>query len=191
MPIKLLPITKLFYSLLLVFSLLQPSAWADESRTNEYKVKALFLYNFANFVDWPKNAFSDDQSPIKMCLFGDVPFGPFLQVVNGTFIGERELAIVQAKIISDIEDGCHILFVDGEKKLLLPNFWKDVKYLYVLSIGEKKGFTDNGGIVSIMRTGDNVEFEINISNAITNGLFISSDLLKLAREIKRNTEITQ
>jgi hypothetical protein len=95
--------------------------------------------------------------------------------------------VVAADNIGDISDGCHILFVDQTQKVLLPKLWKEIKYLYVLSIGEKEGFADKGGIINIIRTNDNVQFEINISNALANGLFIGSDLLSLAREIKRNT----
>lgn len=154
---------------------------------NEYQVKALFLYNFANFVEWPADAFETTTSPITLCLFGSVPFGAFLQAVNGTLIGDRELTIYEGDTIDKIKDGCHILFVGEQKKVLLPTLWKEIKYIYVLSIGEKKGFADEGGIINIMRTTDSVQFEVNISNAISNGLFISSDLLSLAREIKRNT----
>ncbi len=158
-----------------------------DQRSNEYKVKALFLYNFANFVDWPKDAFGDSSSPIKMCLFGDVEFGSFLDAVNGTLIGDRELRVVKATELAEIKNGCHILFVDQKQKVRLPKLWNDIKYLYVLSIGEKEGFADKGGIINIIRTHDNLQFEINISNALANGLFIGSDLLSLAREIKRNT----
>ena len=58
----------------------------------------------------------------------------------------------------------------------------------MLSIGEEKDFTTNGGIINIMRTTDQVQFEVNISNALENGLFISSDLLSLARKIRDNAQ---
>lgn len=153
----------------------------------EYQIKALFLYNFANFVEWPNSAFKTSQSPIRLCLYGDIPFGLFLDDVDGTLIGERELKIERTSNLEDIRDGCQILFVGDEKKVILPSFWGEIKYFYVLSIGEEEGFADKGGVVNIMRTTDQVQFEINITNAIENGLFISSDLLSLAREIKKNT----
>lgn len=155
---------------------------------SEYQVKALFLYNFANFVEWPDSAFEAKEAPIRLCLYGDVPFGIFLDEVEGTLIGERELLINRADNLEDIKNGCQILFVGDDKKVILPTFWDQIKYLYVLSIGEEKGFASKGGIVNILRTTDKVQFEVNISNAITNGLFISSDLLNLARRIRENTQ---
>tara|TARA_Y100000589_G_C26858437_1_gene508938 strand:+ start:329 stop:637 length:309 start_codon:yes stop_codon:yes gene_type:complete len=42
--------------LLLVFS---GSPHAQAQQPSEYQVKAAFLYNFANFVEWPEEALSD------------------------------------------------------------------------------------------------------------------------------------
>lgn len=160
----------------------------SESELAEYQVKALFLYNFANFVEWPKNAFKSESSSIRLCLFGEVPFGIFLDEMDGTLIGDRKLNIKRTQTLKEIKDGCQILFIGDDKKVILPTFWNEIKYLYVLSIGEEKGFAQKGGIVNIMRTTDQVQFEVNISNAMANGLFISSDLLSLARKIRENTQ---
>lgn len=154
----------------------------------ELQVKALFLYNFANFVEWPADAFDSADAPIRMCLFGEIPFGIFLDSVNGTPIGTRNLAVIRTQNKSDIASGCHILFVGGDQKASLPDFWKDVQFLFVLSVGEQKEFADSGGIINIFRTQDQYQFEVNISNAMAAGLFLSSDLLSLAREIHENAQ---
>ncbi|MBV1922381.1 MAG: YfiR family protein, partial [Pseudomonadales bacterium] len=39
-------------------------------KAKEFHIKALFLYNFANFVEWPEDAFSDKSTKLKMCLYG-------------------------------------------------------------------------------------------------------------------------
>ncbi len=162
---------------------------AEGDASAEYQIKALFLYNFANFVEWPYDAFENSTADIQMCLFGNVPFGAFLDAIDGTLIGLRELKINRTSNIESIRNGCHILFVGEDQKVKLPTFWNEIQYIYVLSIGEETDFTDHGGVVNIMRTTDQVLFEINISNAMANGLFISSDVLRLAREIKKNKVI--
>ena len=45
-------------------------SYSDESKMAEYQMKALFLYNFANFVDWPNGAFKSRSEKITMCLYG-------------------------------------------------------------------------------------------------------------------------
>ncbi|AFU98402.1 YfiR family protein [Simiduia agarivorans] len=170
---------------------LMASAWTHaqmDKQQAELQVKALFLYNFANFVEWPDDAFNSPDAPIRMCLFGEIPFGIFLDSVNGTPIGARNLAVIRTQDKTDIASGCHILFVGGDQKASLPDFWKDVQFLFVLSVGEQKAFADSGGIINIFRTQDQYQFEVNISNAMAAGLFLSSDLLSLAREIHENTQ---
>jgi hypothetical protein len=181
-------ITLLVAALLFVISTPVHSENTANNEVAEYQVKALFLYNFANFVEWPESAFETDTAQLRLCLYGNVPFGIFLDEVDGTLIGDRELSIKRTKSLEDIRNGCQILFVGDDKKVILPTFWNEIKYLYVLSIGEEKGFASNGGVINIMRTTDQVQFEVNISNAMANGLFISSDLLSLARKIRKNSQ---
>ncbi len=66
----------------------------------------------------------------------------------------------------------------------LQDFFSNVNHLFVLSVGNTEGFADQGGgVVNIFRTRDQQKFEINLQRAIERGLFISSDLLSLARII--------
>lgn len=149
------------------------------------RIKALFLYNFANFAEWPEGAFSSPEEPIRLCLFGEVEFGQFIQGFEGAVVMNRQLEIIRTEAISEIRQGCHILFVSQQKQVRLPDLWNDIRYLYVLSIGEQQGFTSKGGIVNIVRTFDRLEFDINIETAMANGLNFGSDVLSLARKIKR------
>jgi len=149
------------------------------------QVTALFLYNFANFVEWPKKAFENSRSPLRMCLFGNIGFAPMLGAFDGALIGERELSVLITGDIKKIENGCHILFVGEDQQKNLPMFFKQIQYLYVLSVSEQEDFVNQGGVISIVNTSKQLQFDINLSVASANRLSISSDLLSLAREIKR------
>lgn len=161
---------------------------AERSVEAELQVRAQFVYNFANFVEWPAGAFPSAAAPIKICLFGDVSFAPYLYSFSGTLIGQRQLLVQRTRKLDDIRAGCHILYIGRDERVRLPTFWKQIKYVYVLSIGERAGFAEKGGIVNILRNSDRVQFDVNIENAINNGLLLDSDLLALARIIKRNTQ---
>lgn len=160
---------------------------AEEIKEAELQVRAQFIYNFANFVEWPNEAFQSPQSPIRVCLFGHVNFAPYLYTFSGTLIGSRPLLVSKADSIEEIREGCHILYVGYDERVRLPTFWQQIQYIYVLSVGERREFTDKGGIINILRTRDRLQFDVNIENALSNGLFLDSDLLALARAIKRNT----
>ena len=183
---------KLFSNLLVLIALLPlsnsvllASTESTPQLTKEFHIKALFLYNFANFVEWPSDAFKDTETPLRMCLYGSVPFGGFLDAVDGTRIRDRNLKIIRTSDPADIESGCHILFVGTNHLDTIEQLFKNMNHLFVLSIGNVEGFTDKGGIVNILRTQDQQKFDINLSKAIENGLLIDSDLLSLARIINR------
>lgn len=171
--------------LALVFVALAPPATAetDLELVKEYQIKALFLYNFANFVEWPDHAFESNASRLKMCLYGAVPFGEFLDVVNGVQIRDRTLEVIRTTQYAKIKSGCHILFVGIDHVGELDTFFRDLNHLFVLSIGNTTDFARRGGVVNILRTQDQQQFEINLAKAIENGLLINSDLLTLARII--------
>ena len=149
------------------------------------QLTALFLYNFVNFSKWPDEAFVDQSSPIKMCLYGHIPFMTYLDAVDGTEIGSRNLSVFRSESLEGIRSGCHVLFVSEDRRAELPNFWNDINYYYVLSVGEQDAFTERGGIINIMRTQDQLAFDINVKNALEAGLYLEADLLDLAREVKR------
>ena len=60
-----------------------PAAWSDG--LPEYRLKAAFLYNFAVFTEWP----SDVGKTLNLCVFGDDPFGPEIDGLEGKAAGER------------------------------------------------------------------------------------------------------
>ncbi len=171
-------------SIVMAFVVMVPTAKAS---TEDERLKALFLYNFANFVDWPESAFQASDSDLRLCLFGDIAFGSMLDAVDGTLIGNRRLSLKRTKKLKEIEVGCHMLFVSHEQRIRLPHFFTQIQYMYVLSVGDRKGFSEKGGIINIVRTEDQMQFDINLSTAMANGLTVSSDLLSLAREVKRLT----
>src|SRR4051812_12710985 len=57
---------------------------ANAQASREYQIKAVFLYNFAQFTEWPKSAFSGETSPMIIGIVGSDPFGPALtETVHG------------------------------------------------------------------------------------------------------------
>jgi len=155
-------------------------------KVKEYQIKALFLYNFANFVSWPNRAFEGDSSPLKLCLVGAVPFGGFLDTVNGTLIGDRALSVIRDPDgnSDQVQAGCHILFVGFNKKSELQSFFNNLNHTFVLSVGDEPRFADEWGTVNIYRVRDSQRVEINLKKAMDNGLVISSDLLAISKVIQ-------
>src|SRR5258706_14766731 len=76
-------------------------------RASEYQLKAVFLFNFAQFVDWQPAA---GQTPLRIGILGDDPFGTFLdETVRGERVGVRPIEIRRYHQVADV-DTCNILF---------------------------------------------------------------------------------
>src|SRR5207244_331763 len=62
-------------ALLMVF---QQRTRAQSSTVPEYQVKATFLFQFTQFVDWPARSLPPAQTPLVIGILGQDPFGTFL-----------------------------------------------------------------------------------------------------------------
>ncbi|HSF41265.1 MAG TPA: YfiR family protein, partial [Thermoanaerobaculia bacterium] len=103
-------LTRLFAALVLLLLAFPAGAGAQEAASLEYGVKAAFLYNFTKFVEWPASAFPDRGS-LRLCVFGDDPFGKSLQtVVEGEQVQGRPITLLRIDSLGDPRL-CHILFL--------------------------------------------------------------------------------
>lgn len=147
--------------------------------TSEYQLKAVFLYNFAQFVEWPDAAFTSPGAPLVIGVFGPDPFGPYLDgVVQGEKIGGRPLVVRRCTRLQDIA-GCHILFVTDAERL--PQVLAAVAGRPVLTVGDSEHFNREGGIVRFTVTEGRIRLLINLDSAKAVHLVISSKILRPAR----------
>lgn len=162
---------------LLIFS---PGSLADVGST-EYKVKAAFLLNFTEFIQWPDNAFADSKSPIVIGVLGDDPFG---QILEDTFKGEsvqgRSVIIRRSHQIEDLKS-CQMLFICRSEKDRLGEILSETANTSICTVGDMDDFAQRGGVINFYLDHGKVRFEINTSAAVQKALRISAELLKRAR----------
>ncbi|MGA2416181.1 MAG: YfiR family protein [Candidatus Sulfotelmatobacter sp.] len=152
-------------------------------QSEEYHVKAAFLFHFAQLVEWPADALGDDKNPITLCTFGKDPFGGDLDTtLQGKSVGTRPLRIRHAKQIQEIP-GCQLLFVGGNERKELPPLLAALKDSPVLTIGESDEFAKQGGMIGFSMDNNKVRFDINVDAAGRAKLKISSRLLLLAKSV--------
>ncbi|OHE22205.1 MAG: hypothetical protein A3J94_01770 [Syntrophus sp. RIFOXYC2_FULL_54_9] len=171
--------------ILTLVALLSAVPWnlfAEDSASREYKVKAAFLYNFTLFVEWPTETFPANDSPLTICILGKSPFGDALGSLRGKTVKTRKLAVRQINSVQEMR-GCQVLFVSASEKMQLPNILAAVKNLNVLTVSDLDRFAEAGGIINFITLEDKVRFEVNLKAAQQARLKISSQLLKLARDV--------
>jgi YfiR/HmsC-like len=154
---------------------------------SEYQVKALFLLNFAKYVDWPAASLAETNGPFTIGVFGENKFGDDLQkVVAGKNVGGRGLAVRQIESAGDAGK-CSILFISGSEKEHLAEILDRVKDAPVLTVGESEEFFKQGGGIKFTMKEGKVRLEVNLESTRRAHLQISSKLLKVADTVKGKT----
>jgi len=159
--------------------------------TSEYLIKAGFIYNFAQLVQWPPAAFSQADSPIVIGILGTDPFGTSIdRVVENKKLDGHNLVVKRLRWSRDLKDltECNILFVSLSEREHISDVINMVKWLPILTIGETPGFAARGGIINLTLEDNKVRFEVNIGAAKQANLNISSRLLALAKIVPQGAE---
>jgi len=163
-------------------------AWQgpDEAVINrEYPLKALFLYNFGSYVEWPTDTFSDPQDPFVIGVLGTAPLEKPLQGLasNKTIAGRK--IVVEFFPTAEAIKPCQILFIARsvnvrEQRLAMQK----LRNQPVLIVGESDGFVGQGGSVNFFIEANKIRFEINPETVKQRELKLSSKLLSLARIVE-------
>ena len=155
------------------------SAAPGAAQERSFQLKAAFLANFTQYVEWPKTAFSSDDAPFVFGVLGDNPFGSALnELAAGETIHGRKVVIQQYKSAEEIRE-CHVLFISDSERPRLASALRVLKGRSILTVSDLEGFTASGGIIQFV-TQTRIRFRINPTAARDANLIVSSKLLRLA-----------
>jgi hypothetical protein len=165
--------------------MLLSAAAPGQRAITEYEVKAAYLYNFAQFVEWPADAFGSANEPLTICIAGDNVFDTALSnAIGGKTVSRRSLAVRE---IADLKQHpkCHVVFVSSTETRRMKAVLAEFRGRSVLTVGESEDFLAAGGIVNLKLHDGRVRFDISVKAAEAAGLRISSKLLRLAENIRK------
>jgi len=146
----------------------------------EYQVKAVFLFNFTQFVDWPPATFADSSDPIVICVLGEDPFGRYLDdAVRGERVASRALSVRRIERAEEAAH-CQILFISQSESARLDTILQHARGSRALTVSDARGFGERGGMVGFVTEDNRVRLRINLEAARAAGLTISSKLLRVA-----------
>jgi hypothetical protein len=160
-----------------------PIISAESGPSKEFHVKAVFLYNFAQFVEWPASAFESPQSPLIIGILGLDPFGQTLdQMVSGETVNGRPLVVKRFRRVAEVER-CHILFISGSEGPRADQITSTLKGRSVLTVCDWEGVARQAAIVRFVMERNRVRLRIDLEAAKAAGLNISSKLLRSAETV--------
>jgi hypothetical protein len=168
-------------ALLLGGALLASEGWAATGGPSEYQVKAVFLFNFSQFVEWPPGAFADRNTPFIIGVLGQDPFGTNLdEAVRGETVNGRPLVIRRFRSVADIE-ACHILFIDRTEIPRVDAILAMLNHRSTLTVSDFEGFAQRGVMIRFINEKNRIRLRIDVDSARAAGLTISSKLLRPAQ----------
>ena len=166
-------------SIILVSLLFYPAALVH-GQAGEYELKAAFLYNFTQFVQWPEYAFSAPDTPFQLCIIGEDPFDHVLDdTVTSEFVGKHPIVV---RRIQDVENtsACHLAFVSEKTEMPFEEVLEAAHDKPVLLVGEAPDFAESGGNIAFRVVNRRIRLEVNLAAVRTANLRISSKLLRLS-----------
>lgn len=158
-----------------------PYAYAQTFRLNEYEIKAAYIYNFAKFVEWPKESFADEQSPINICIFGHDPFGDAFQSIKEKTAQGRKVVITRTNSLQNLRK-CNILFVNPNSEEQIPAIVELAIALSILTVSDFEKYAKYGVAINFYLQNNKVKFSINPDSAKRSKLSINSMLLDIAKK---------
>jgi len=146
----------------------------------EYQVKAVFVFNFSRFVEWPPQAFAAPNQPFAICILGDDPFGGRLdEAVRGEQINQHPLTVRRFRNIGEA-DNCQILYIDRSESGQLHQILTALDHRSTLTVSELNDAAERGGMIQFTTENNRIRLRINVDSARAAGLTISSKLLRPA-----------
>jgi uncharacterized protein DUF4154 len=164
-----------------------PCLHAQKSGPTENEVKSAYLYNFGKFVEWPAKTVIVGEY-FTICALGDDAFGSTLETtIAGESINGRKVLV---KHLTKPQDAvsCRILFISSSQQNRLKEILAELDNSSVLTVSDMPEFTRRGGMIQFVVEANRVRFEVNLTSTERSGLTLSSQLLKVAINVKRSAQ---
>lgn len=154
----------------------------------ESEVKAMFVYNFLKFVEWPVDQAVGARDPFVVLIIGDGATADATErFLESKTIGERPLVVRRTQWDQSLA-GVRAAFVVEKDPKKLHRILESAAASGVLTIGEGENFTTRGGVIALLVEDRKVRFDVDTSAAQTAGLKVSSKLLALTRAVRSSTD---
>lgn len=154
------------------------------------ELKAVFLYNFAKFTEWPADVLPKD-APLVLCVAGDARVRRALETVtSGRSVEGHKLSV---RKVDDKEplQGCHVLYADDLDVKRATELLERLKGAAVLSVSDFDRFTQLGGTAHLFEENGKMRFAVNLAASQRSRLRLSARLLGVAQLVKDDVNVSQ
>jgi hypothetical protein len=170
-----------------MFAALAAACWAGALRaqgsTGDAAAKAKFTITLARFVHWPPGVFAGDAAPLRLCVLHNSPsVGAAFARHDGEQVAGHPVSVVPNPAVQGA--GCDLLFVDASAARAGASAVGQAAGVPVLTLGAVDGFLSQGGMVELANVNDALRFDVNLKALRSAQLGMSSQALRLARQVR-------
>ena len=177
--------------LLLAAALLFGARVQAQAPMSESQVKAMFVYNFLKFVEWPAAPPISTRDPFVVVIIGESETADATEhFLQSRAVGDRPLFVRRVKWDQSLA-GVRAAFVVEQDSKKLRHVMNSAAAAGVLTIGEGESFATSGGVIGLLVVDRKVRFDVDTAAAQSAGLRISSKLLALTRNVRSSGGRTQ
>lgn len=156
--------------------------------SSEYKIKAVFLYNFSQYVEWPLPVLPEDDSPFIIGILGKDPFGSYLdETMRNERVRKHPLIIQRFNRVDEIT-ACHILYIIPGDKGEMKSILERLKSKKILTVSDASNFARLGGMIRLYTESNKTRIRINLNALKKEELVCSSKLLRLADIVETQSQ---
>jgi Fe-S cluster assembly iron-binding protein IscA len=143
------------------------------------KIKAVFLYNFTRYFEWPAK-----EGNFVITIIGDNPglVAELNKMAASKMVGSQKIEVQNHQSINSAEKS-NILFILPDKSSQLADAMAKYKGKGTLIITEKSGLAKVGATINFIVEENKQKFELNKTAAAKAGLKVGSTLEQLAASV--------
>ncbi len=139
------------------------------------------MFNFIKFAEWPEGGAMRAGDSIELCVVGERPLDGQLDALTGRSVRGQTVRLRNGP--RGQRDAVTSPSSPPARASAPPACNRATAASPVLTVADRPGFLEEGGVIEIKLSGGRVRFDINLAAARDGGLRLSSQLLQLADRI--------
>lgn len=151
------------------------------------ELKAIYLYNFLKFVQWPENTCKIHDGRTRLIsVLGDSPFNKILKAMQEKLKeSDKDFQLIfHGPYRKDMEfTCCCLMFITASEQTNLPAILKKLAGKPILTVSDLESLYDQGIMITMVTYENRIRWVINRQPVNKSGLKLSSKLLDIATKV--------
>ncbi len=162
---------------------------APKKSYSAISIKAAYLYNFLQFIEWPENNNDKSSTQISIAFISNNTSAELMEALTTLShrkIGAKPINVERYESLEQLPSiDYSVVYIDKEMEFIEPRVIKMFEGQPVLTIGESEQFINQGGMIRLYQNNRRIFFDLNVNQSKESGLRIPSKVQRIATRVYR------